>query len=166
LLVPRWSAGWCPNLVHGQDGDNHYAGSMPRPDPVPPPVEQVRERSRAVPAAWGAADVVLILAFAASGRRTHEHGVTVAGVLETAWPFLVAYALSALAVRAWRSPAALRPTGLVLWLGTVIGGLALRALSGGGVALSFQVVTLLVLGAFLLLPRAVVRWMRRRRGNR
>lgn len=163
--MPRWSVGWCPNLVHGQDGDNHYAGAMPRPNPVPP-VEQVRERSRAAAAAWGVADVVLILAFAASGRRTHEHGVTVAGVLETAWPFLVAYALSALAVRAWRSPGALRPTGVVLWLGTVIAGLALRALSGGGVALSFQIVTLLVLGAFLLLPRAIVRRLRRRRGNR
>ncbi|OUM40226.1 DUF3054 domain-containing protein [Arthrobacter sedimenti] len=136
---------------------------MPRPSPVPPPVEQARERARAAPAAWGVADVVLILAFAASGRRTHEHGVTVSGVLETAWPFLAAYALSVLAVRAWRSPAALRPTGVVLWLGTVIGGLTLRALAGGGVALSFQIVTLLVLGAFLLLPRAVVRWTRRRR---
>lgn len=113
-------------------------------------------------AAWSAADVVLILVFATSGRRTHEHGVSVTGVLDTAWPFLLAYALAALAMRAWRSPAALRPTGIVLWLGTVGGGLALRALTGDGVAPSFQVVTLLVLGTFLLAPRGVVGILRRR----
>lgn len=111
---------------------------------------------------WGAADVVLILVFAASGRRTHEHGVSLAGVLDTAWPFLLAYSLAVLALRAWRSPAALWPTAIVLWLGTVAGGLTLRALAGDGVALSFQVVTLLVLGLFLLLPRGVVGILRRR----
>ncbi|MHA7207873.1 DUF3054 domain-containing protein [Arthrobacter sp. MDT1-65] len=113
--------------------------------------------------AWCVADVVLVLAFAASGRRTHEHGVTVVGVLETAWPFLLAYAVTALVARAWRTPAAPWPTAVALWLGTVAGGLALRAVSGAGVALSFQVVTLLVLGVFLLAPRAVARVIGRRR---
>jgi hypothetical protein len=128
------------------------------------PVRPTTRRPRTTAAlAWCAADVILVLAFAASGRRTHEHGVTVAGVLETAWPFLLAYAVGVLAIRAWRLPAAIRPTGLVLWLGTAVGGLALRALSGGGVAVSFQVVTLLVLGAFLLLPRALARVRRGRR---
>ena len=115
---------------------------------------------------WGAADVVLILVFAASGRRTHERGVSLAGVLDTAWPFLLAYSLAVLALRAWRSPAALWPSAIVLWLGTVAGGLTLRALAGDGVALSFQVVTLLVLGIFLLLPRALVGALRRRRQRR
>lgn len=117
-------------------------------------------------AAWVATDVVLILVFAASGRRTHEHGMSVAGVLETAWPFLLAYALAALLLRIWRLPAALLPTGMVLWLGTVTGGLVLRASTGAGVALSFQVVTLLVLGVFLLLPRAVVAVLQRGRNRR
>ncbi|KNC17881.1 hypothetical protein AC792_13290 [Arthrobacter sp. RIT-PI-e] len=115
---------------------------------------------------WHVVDVVLILVFAASGRRTHEHGVSLPGVLDTAWPFLLAYALTALAVRARRSPAAPRPTAVVLWLGTVALGLGLRALSGDGVAFSFQVVTLLVLGIFLLLPRALVGALRRRRQRR
>ncbi len=146
-------------------GDNHYAGAMPRSAPLRPadPSRSRPGRARTVPVAWWIADVALILVFAASGRRTHEHGVTVAGVLETAWPFLVAYATATLAVRAWRSPGAPWPTGVVLWVVTVAGGLVVRALAGGGVALSFQVVTLIVLGAFLLLPRVVLRVVRRRR---
>ncbi|TKV26841.1 DUF3054 domain-containing protein [Arthrobacter sp. NamB2] len=112
---------------------------------------------------WALVDVVLIVVFAASGRRTHQHGLDVSGVLETAWPFLLAYVLTALATRAWRSPAALVPTALLLWAGTVIGGLTLRALTGAGVAMSFQIVTLLVLGAFLVLPRAVARTLGRNR---
>ncbi|MHA7282828.1 DUF3054 domain-containing protein [Arthrobacter sp. TMS2-4] len=121
------------------------------------------ERTAPVAAAWALADIVVILAFAVSGRRTHEHGVTVAGVLDTAWPFLLAYAAATLAARAWRSPGAPWPTGVVLWVGTVVGGLLVRAMSGAGIALSFQVVTLIVLGAFLVLPRVVVRVVLRRR---
>lgn len=138
---------------------------MPR-STSPRPVRASSSRSgRALagPVGWGVTDVVLILVFAASGRRTHEHGVTVAGVLETAWPFLLAYAVAALAARAWRSPGSPWPTGVVLWVGTVAGGLAVRALSGTGVAPSFQIVTLIVLGVFLLLPRAARHVVRRRR---
>lgn len=112
---------------------------------------------------WLAADLLLVLAFAIAGRRTHEHGLSIGGVLETAWPFLVAYAIAAGLTRAWTSPAALWPTGIVLWLGTVAGGLALRAASGGGVAPSFQLVTVVVLGVFLILPRVVARLTDRRR---
>ncbi len=128
-----------------------------------PTAAQSPDRIAATPLAWVVADVILILVFAASGRRTHEHGVSVAGVLDTAWPFLLAYAVAALAMRTWRPAAARRRIAVVLWLVTVAGGLALRALSGAGIAVSFQVVTLLVLGAFLLLPRVLVHAMNRRR---
>ncbi|TYC99353.1 DUF3054 domain-containing protein [Arthrobacter echini] len=116
-------------------------------------------------AAWTAADVALILVFATLGRRTHEHGITPAGILQTAWPFLSAYAIAATAVRSWRSARSAWPTGVVLWLGTVAGGLLLRALAGASVALSFQLVTLLVLGGLLLLPRLVGRALARRRSR-
>ncbi|WP_434994248.1 DUF3054 domain-containing protein [Arthrobacter sp. Ld5] len=139
---------------------------MPRSTSLRPadPAPARPGRSRPNAAAWTLADVVLIIVFAVSGRRTHEHGVTAAGVLETAWPFLLAYAAAALAARAWRSPGAPWPTGVVLWAGTVGGGLTVRALSGAGVAPSFQIVTLIVLAAFLLLPRVVLRAVQRRRG--
>ncbi|MCC9145466.1 MULTISPECIES: DUF3054 domain-containing protein [unclassified Arthrobacter] len=95
-------------------------------------------------------DLVLIIVFAALGRQSHEHGLTVPGILATALPFLIACLLSWGAMRAWRRPAQLWPAGTIIWLGTVAAGLGLRALAGGGTAVSFQVVTLVVLGAFLL----------------
>lgn len=132
---------------------------------VPVTIADARERGAAKAIVWTLLDIALIILFAASGRRTHEHGVTVAGVLETAWPFLLAYVLMACVTRAWRSPGRLLPTALLLWVGTVVAGLLLRALSGAGVALSFQIVTLLVLGAFILLPRTVAHLVERRRGR-
>ena len=100
-----------------------------------------------------AADVVLIIVFAALGRDTHAHGVDPAGVLITASPFIAAALAAWALLRLWRRPAALWPHGVILWLITAGGGLAVRALAGGGTAVSFQLVTFGVLGAFLLLPR-------------
>ncbi|UWX95806.1 DUF3054 domain-containing protein [Arthrobacter zhaoxinii] len=110
-----------------------------------------------------ALDLVLIVVFAALGRQSHEHGLTLPGILATALPFLLACLLSWAAVRAWRRPAQLWPAGVVIWLGTVAAGLAIRALAGGGTAVSFQVVTLAVLGVFLLGQRTVWTAAARRR---
>ncbi len=127
---------------------------MSRRASSPPAARSIESRRPGGAALWTAADGVLILLFAASGRRTHEHGLTPAGILETAWPFLLAYLATALISRVRKAvPGKPWPTGIVLWIGTVAGGLLLRALSGTSVAASFQVVTLLVLGTFLLLPR-------------
>ena len=97
-----------------------------------------------------ASDLVLILVFAALGRQSHEHGLDFAGILGTALPFAAACLLGWAATRAWRSPVRLWPTGVVVWLVTVAAGLVIRALTGGGTATSFMLVTLAVLGAFLL----------------
>jgi hypothetical protein len=105
------------------------------------------------PFAWLAADLAAIVLFAASGRSTHEHGLTAAGIAGTAAPFAVACLGAWVALRAWRSPRRIWPTAIGIWLLTVAGGLLLRFVTGGGVALSFQAVTLAVLGALLLVPR-------------
>lgn len=110
-----------------------------------------------------ALDVVLIILFAALGRDTHQHGLDPAGILVTASPFLAACLAGRLLLARWQSPASLWPAGAVLWLITVVAGLGIRALFGGGVAPSFAVVTLCVLGAFLLVPRAVNHLVRRKR---
>ncbi|WP_081743439.1 DUF3054 domain-containing protein [Arthrobacter sp. H20] len=122
-------------------------------------------RSGRVATGWLLADLVVITVFAATGRSTHESGVAVLGVLGTAGPFLAACLLIWGAGRAWRSPSSLWPTGLLIWLGSAVGGLAIRAVLGGGMAISFQLVAIGVLGALLLLPRAVATLILRRRST-
>ncbi|MBJ7456123.1 MAG: DUF3054 domain-containing protein [Thermoleophilia bacterium] len=102
-------------------------------------------------------DAGLVIAFAALGRRSHDEGVTLAGVLEVAAPFLIALGVGWLVARAWRTPAALS-TGAVVWAVTVVLGLALRnAVFDRGVAVSFMIVATLTLGALLLGWRAAAR---------
>ncbi|MEB7503412.1 DUF3054 domain-containing protein [Arthrobacter koreensis] len=113
-----------------------------------------------------AADVVLIIVFAALGRDTHAHGVDPAGVLLTASPFIAALLAAWALLRLWRRPVSLWPHGVILWLVTAGGGLALRALAGGGTAISFQLVTFGVLGAFLLVPRLAASLVTHRRSRR
>lgn len=98
-------------------------------------------------------DTVLVIVFVAVGRASHAEDL--AGMLATAWPFLAGLALGWLVMRAWRSPRRIVWTGIGLWVGTVAGGMALRALSGQGVQPSFVIVTVLVLAAFLLGWRAI-----------
>ncbi len=79
-----------------------------------------------------------------------------AGVASTAWPFLTGTIVGWLASRAWRRPTALVPTGVVVWLCTVVIGMVLRKASSAGVAASFVVVAASVTALLLLGWRAVV----------
>lgn len=97
-----------------------------------------------------AGDIACIVLFAAIGRDTHEHGLDVQGILLTAAPFAGGAAIGWLLGRAWRRPLALWPAAVVVWLSAVVFGLLLRGLAGGGLAVSFQIVTLLVLGVFIV----------------
>jgi hypothetical protein len=105
-------------------------------------------------------DVVLVLAFVMIGRASHHAGGGLAGVsglagiASTAWPFLTGLAAGELAVRSWRRPVALVPTGVVVWLGTVAIGMTLRVIAGQGTAVAFIAVALGFLGLFLLGWRA------------
>jgi len=108
------------------------------------------------------ADVVCVLVFCAIGRRSHTEGITVAGVAETAWPFLAGTVVGWLAVRGWRRPASLVPTGVVIWLCTVVIGMLLRKASSAGTAISFVVVASLVTAILLLGWRAAVSALTRR----
>src|SRR3954464_12067368 len=101
------------------------------------------------PAAALLADVACVLLFATIGRRSHAEGITVAGVAETAWPFLAGTVAGWLAVRGWRRPTSLVPTGVVIWLCTVVIGMLLRKASSQGTAFSFVVVASLVTAILL-----------------
>ncbi|MFB0834295.1 DUF3054 domain-containing protein [Arthrobacter halodurans] len=102
-----------------------------------------------------ALDAVLVTAFAAIGRQSHEHGLSVVGILQTAAPFLVALVVSSAAARVWSQPSRVVPHGLVVWIGTVCLGLALRVAAGATAALPFVIVATVTLGVLLLGRRAV-----------
>lgn len=108
-----------------------------------------------------AADVAVVLVFAAVGRGFHTAGDPVLGVLATAWPFLVGLAAAWVAVRAWRRPLALWPTGVAVWAGAWGIGMLLRAATGAGTAVPFLIVAALALGLLLLVWRAAALTIRR-----
>lgn len=110
-----------------------------------------------------AADAICILVFAIVGRVSHAEGVGLAGVLQTAWPFLTGYLLGLVAAGG-RSPLS-RRFAVRVWVATVAVGMLLRLLTGAGVPLSFVVVTTLVLGALLLGWRGVVARAQRARAG-
>jgi hypothetical protein len=102
-------------------------------------------------------DALCVLVFCTIGRRSHAEGLTVTGVAGTAWPFLTGAGVGWLASRGWRDPAALAPTGITVWLCTVIVGMLLRKASGQGVAPSFVLVASVVTALLLLGWRAAAR---------
>ncbi|MGZ4511175.1 MAG: DUF3054 domain-containing protein [Mycobacterium sp.] len=114
---------------------------------------------------WLGMDVIGVLVFCAVGRRSHDEGLNITGVATTAWPFLTGTVLGWLASRAWRRPTAVVPTGVVVWLCTVIVGMVLRKASSAGVAASFVVVAASVTAVLLLGWRAVVGLTVRRRSG-
>ncbi|WP_067847054.1 DUF3054 domain-containing protein [Nocardia lijiangensis] len=109
-----------------------------------------------------AVDAVLVILFCVIGRRSHDEAV-IAGLLKTAWPFAIGLAIGwivalAVAGRTGRSDGTLVwPTGVLVWLCTLCGGMLLRAVSGQGIAFSFVLVAATVLALFLLGWRAAIR---------
>lgn len=114
---------------------------------------------------WLGIDIICVLVFCALGRRSHSEGLNVAGVATTAWPFLTGTLLGWLLSRAWQRPAALAPTGVTVWISTVVVGMLLREVSSAGVAVSFVVVASSVTAVLLLGWRAVGALAVRRRSE-
>lgn len=102
-----------------------------------------------------AADVLCVLVFVLVGRSSHREALTLPGVAQTAWPFLVGLGAGWLLARAAARgrPQSLRG-GLVVWAVTVGAGMALRAIAGQGTETAFVVVAAVVLGVLLLGWRA------------
>jgi Protein of unknown function (DUF3054) len=101
-----------------------------------------------------AADLACTLLFVVIGRANHHAGESPAGLWDTFWPFAAGTVAGLAAVRFWRRPAAVRPTGVAVWLGTVVIGMILRVLAGQGTAVAFILVALAFLGLFQLGWRA------------
>jgi peptidoglycan/LPS O-acetylase OafA/YrhL len=111
------------------------------------------------------ADVIAVLVFCAVGRRSHDEGLNIAGVATTAWPFLTGTVVGWLVSRGWRQPTAVVPTGVIVWLCTVVVGMVLRKASSAGVATSFVVVASSVTALLLLGWRAAAALTLRRRSD-
>lgn len=106
---------------------------------------------------WLAVDLLLVCVFAVIGRLSHYGTLTAGGWWTTAWPFLAGTLLAWAALTATRRPPGAVTSGLVVWVGALVGGMVLRQASGQGTATAFVVVATLVLGALLVLPRVGAR---------
>jgi hypothetical protein len=102
------------------------------------------------------ADVVSIVVFVAIGRRNHDEGEAVDGILTVAAPFLIALVVGWIVARAWSRPMQVE-TAFIIWPVTVALGIVLRNVAfDRGTALPFIIVATLVLGLFLVGWRMVV----------
>jgi hypothetical protein len=111
-----------------------------------------------------AVDVICILIFAIIGRSSHQEANDLLGVAYTAWPFLAGCLFGALIGRIWRHPYALA-SGVFVWLGTVVGGMTLRVLTGAGVQPSFVLVASVFLAVLLIGWRAGLRLIQHARAK-
>ncbi len=105
-------------------------------------------------------DVAMIVLFVVAGRRSHEEGLTLTGVVRTAGPFVIAYAAAAVVGRIDRAPLSFgRAIGISG--ATVALGLLIRRIVGDGTAPAFVVVAFVTVVALMLGWRLVVRWIHR-----
>jgi hypothetical protein len=107
------------------------------------------------------ADVLCVIVFCTIGRRSHAEGLTVTGIGQTAWPFLVGTGVGWLLIGAWRRPFTVIPVGVVVWVCTVVVGMVLRKLTSAGVSTSFVVVASVSTAVLLLGWRAAAALFRR-----
>jgi hypothetical protein len=114
-----------------------------------------------------ALDVAAVLLFVIIGRGSHDEGEGLGIVFEIAAPFLIGLAVAWLLSPNLRTRPLTMRAGVDVWLETVVIGMLLRRLVWDrGTALSFVIVTTIVLGVFILGWRAIWSITRRRRGLR
>ena len=105
----------------------------------------------------GVFDVVAVVVFVAIGRRNHNEGTALSGIIGVAAPFLIALGISWIGLRTWRGPFN-RASLVATWVITVFIGLVLRRLVfDRGIATSFIIVATITLGVLLGLGRLLSR---------
>ncbi len=112
-------------------------------------------------------DTAIVVAFVAIGRRNHDEDEAVAGLLQTAAPFLIALLVAWVLLRvsgkaAMADPMTV-PAGVAIWVCTVALGMVLRRfVFDDGTATSFMIVATIFLGTFLVGWRAIAATLTRR----
>ena len=116
---------------------------------------------RRLPLALGI-DTFSVVFFVAVGRREHDRDSAIAGLIDTAAPFLIGLAIAWLALRAWKRPTDWR-TGVGIWAITLVAGMLVRNIVfGDGTATSFVIVAALFLALFLVGWRVAFNLIERR----
>ena len=115
---------------------------------------------------WLALDVAAVAVFVAIGRTVHAHRLNIAGFASTAWPFATGLAVGWFVLTVSHRPGLSLRSGVMMCVFTVAIGMALRVVSGQGIAFAFVLVALGFLGAVMLGWRVVETLSRRwRRGS-
>src|ERR1700742_4625587 len=107
------------------------------------------------------ADIVCVIVFCTIGRRSHAEGLTVAGIAQTAWPFLAGTGVGWLLSGGGRRAFAVLPVGGGVWVCTVVVGMVLRKVTSAGVSTSFVVVASVSTAVLLLGWRGAAALIRR-----
>ena len=113
-------------------------------------------------------DVIVVLVFSVLGRGAHNRTPGLAGVLETAWPFLIALAVAWVAclVRKPITPPLSMAMAGYLWAVTLVGGMVIRGLSTGRIPhWSFMIVAAIALAVLFFGWRAIAGPLARRRAR-
>jgi hypothetical protein len=97
-----------------------------------------------------AIDLAAVLLFAGIGRAVHAHGLSLAGLASTAWPFLLGLCAGWVALAVSRRDGSSVSGGLVVCVSTVALGMVLRVIAGQGTAVAFVFVALGFLGAVMV----------------
>jgi len=105
-----------------------------------------------------AADIAVVLVFAVIGRASHDEGLTLSGLVTTAWPFVVGVAGGWAGVFLARFAPLSYPAATMMLVKTLVLGLILRVIfTDGGAPLSFAVVAGIFLAVGFFGWRAAVR---------
>lgn len=95
-------------------------------------------------------DVGVVLTFVTLSRLSHNQVIDAAGVLGTAWPFLLGLLIGWLVTRSWRTTLTFQ-AALWVFVSTLAFGIAFRHLTFTGaqpsfVAMAFSVLSVLLMG--------------------
>ena len=101
-------------------------------------------------------DVVVVMLFIYAGRETR--GIALLDDVLEAVPFILGILTGWLVGRVWRAPRLVLWPGIIVWVSTVVVGLAVRVLIGAPTDSRFMFITFISLGVFLLGWRGLA-WM-------
>jgi hypothetical protein len=107
-----------------------------------------------------AADLLVVIVFAAIGRSNHHESTGIHGVWHTAWPFALGTVLALVLTAYTRTDPLTLRAGVRVWIWTLAIGMVARVATGAGTALSFVIVAALVLAALFLGWRFALGWQR------